>query len=208
MGNRNIISKIYLNIIVIEPYKTNYIESTFKSLLPNNCNTNNIKSKTLKTFSSLVPFIPTNLPYIEDFMWKFYYIPSDQETSIKDLFKYDLKYSLNNTVIIISDIEDDVKEYLNILYNTIQEELFVILLKHWNGSYNIKKIRKYSQNDLPNSENKHLSFHFINEINKVKLELFKIFCYYNELGEKFAFPDDKEIPIKIKDHIISKNEVN
>lgn len=73
----------YLNILVFDPSKTQYIESLFTPLVFYYCSIQTIQSKYLKFPSSSIAYAPTSIPFINDLQWRFYFINNEGENDLE-----------------------------------------------------------------------------------------------------------------------------
>lgn len=176
----------YLNILVFDPDKTEYIENIFKPLVYNSCSINSIKSKILKLSNSSVGFVPESIPFLNDLQWKFYFMTNENKNELIDLLDIVLENSLNIVAVIIGNNKETTKS----LTSFIEERKNNIFI------YTISK---------EEAENPDL-FQIITV--QLKFELLKIYSYYNELGDIFSFPKDDFHNFQIDNHIKSQNSIN
>lgn len=197
----------YLNILVFDPSKTQYIESLFRPLVFYYCSIQTIQSKYLKFPSSSIAYAPTSIPFINDLQWRFYFINNEGENDLENLFENDLHNSVNNVAIIIGN-KEETRKLISLIYKKIQKTLFILLTKQNNGSYRNSDLFEYIQQNFSKQNKNLIKIHLQREPEKIKLDLLKIYSYYNELGDIFSFRQDDSNNFLINNHIKSLNSVN
>lgn len=176
MGNSqdNVVTN--MNIIVLDPDKTNYIENLFETLAPIEISSNSIIKKQFPSYFSLLP--PTD-PIIDDLNWTFSFINDIDEKEIESTINYIISNHTNNVIVIIAN-KEKTEEYLNILYNKIDKEIFIILIKQYVDSYRNSEMYALT-NSLGDTHN--IKIQLQKESEQLKLNLMQAYSYYTEIGD-------------------------